>query len=170
MGTGIVIVAVSNRTQSNSLLALALIQTVSLPAALTGMFRFLSDLEGMPEEVSPGSNLTRNIVHAASAGRIKMIADLPPEDAEFNALTTKHANESKPSGEVIFDQVSLRYSAESALALKQVSFRAMPGRRIGICGRSGSGKSTLMAALFRLVNIESGSIRGVTSTIVFELG
>lgn len=163
------IVAVGNRTQSNSLLGLALIQTVSLPAALTGMFKFLSDLEGMPEGVSSGSNLTRNVVHAASAGRIKMIADLPAEDAEYNALTTTHANDSKPSGEVIFEQVSLRYSAESALALKQVSFRAMPGRRIGICGRSGSGKSTVIAALFRLVNIESGSIRGVPSTLVFGL-
>lgn len=99
-----------------------------------------------------------------------MISNLPAEEPQFDPLAIKHTNdkhttERSKSGVVIFDRVNLRYSSESALALNQVSFRAIPGLKIGICGRSGSGKSTLVAALFRLVDIESGTIQGLCTRL-----
>lgn len=47
---------------------------------------------------------------------------------------------------------------ELPLVLKGVSFTARPGERIGVCGRTGSGKSSLSQALFRLRELDQGSI------------
>jgi ABC-type multidrug transport system fused ATPase/permease subunit len=42
--------------------------------------------------------------------------------------------------------------------LKNLTFDVQPGENIGVIGRTGSGKSTLMTALFRIVELSSGSI------------
>ncbi|PWY72973.1 multidrug resistance-associated protein [Aspergillus heteromorphus CBS 117.55] len=60
-------------------------------------------------------------------------------------------------GEVQFVGVTAQYSS-NAVALKDVSFQAFPGQKIGICGRTGSGKSSLLATLLGILDIPSGSI------------
>ena len=62
-------------------------------------------------------------------------------------------------GEVIFDHCNLRYSPELPLVLKDLSFVVKPGEKVGVIGRTGAGKSSLAQALFRMVELESGSIR-----------
>lgn len=57
-----------------------------------------------------------------------------------------------------FDNVCMRYREGLPLSLKGLTFKIPSGKRCGIVGRTGAGKSSLTAALFRLVEIESGNI------------
>jgi len=95
-------------------------------------------------------------------------------DAEINLVNlervTKYgALESEPpleiadrptnlDGDVVFDQVIMRYRPELPQVLCGVCFTAVQGTSNGIVGRTGAGKSSLIAALFRLVELESGTI------------
>ncbi|MER6582156.1 thiol reductant ABC exporter subunit CydC [Nonomuraea sp. NPDC001023] len=57
------------------------------------------------------------------------------------------------------DGLVVRHPEAARPALDGVSLRLTPGRRVAIVGPSGAGKSTLLAALMRLVEPESGSVR-----------
>ncbi|OTF78433.1 hypothetical protein BLA29_008639, partial [Euroglyphus maynei] len=59
---------------------------------------------------------------------------------------------------ISFRQVSLRYRKNSPIVLDSVSFDVKGGEKFAIIGRTGAGKSSITYALFRLVEICSGSI------------
>lgn len=61
-------------------------------------------------------------------------------------------------GEIVFDDVQMRYREGLPLVLKGLSMHVRPGERIGVVGRTGAGKSTIMSTLFRLVELSGGSI------------
>jgi ABC-type multidrug transport system fused ATPase/permease subunit len=60
-------------------------------------------------------------------------------------------------GEIKIQNISLKYR-DGPLVLKDVSVLIKGGEKIGVVGRTGSGKSSLMNALFRITEIESGTI------------
>lgn len=59
---------------------------------------------------------------------------------------------------VTFAGVSFGYARETPV-IKDVSFALQPGKTLGILGRTGSGKTTLTRLLFRLYDVDCGSIR-----------
>ena len=61
-------------------------------------------------------------------------------------------------GQIIFQDVEMRYRPDLPLVLQGLTMHVAGGERIGIVGRTGAGKSSIMSTLFRLVEISGGSI------------
>ncbi|KAI0795051.1 multidrug resistance-associated ABC transporter [Abortiporus biennis] len=61
-------------------------------------------------------------------------------------------------GSIEFKDVDMAYREGLPLVLKGVSFKVQAGEKVGVVGRTGAGKSSLLQALFRIVNVRSGSI------------
>lgn len=62
-------------------------------------------------------------------------------------------------GEVVFDNVSMRYRDGLPLVVKELTLTIRGGEKIGVVGRTGSGKSSVMLMLFRVVEPASGTIK-----------
>uniref|UniRef100_A0A3P8TH99 Multidrug resistance-associated protein 4 n=1 Tax=Amphiprion percula TaxID=161767 RepID=A0A3P8TH99_AMPPE len=68
-------------------------------------------------------------------------------------------------GLVTFEQVSLSYSTDGPIILKDISATFEPNEKVGIVGRTGAGKSSLISALFRLAEPQGKiSIDGVVTS------
>ena len=94
-----------------------------------------------------------------SLERILEYAALPPEAPPRADADDALAPDWPARGAVDFVNVSLRYRPGLPLALNGLTCSIGAGEHVGIVGRTGAGKSTIAAALFRLVEIESGTVR-----------
>ncbi|CAN3377209.1 oligomycin resistance ATP-dependent permease Yor1p [Diutina rugosa] len=81
---------------------------------------------------------------------------LPQEAEYFGTVTPPH--NWPPSGYISFTNVALRYRPDLPRVLDDFNLRVYPGEKVGICGRTGAGKSSIMNALYRLTELEDGSI------------
>jgi len=61
-------------------------------------------------------------------------------------------------GDIIFDNVQMRYRKGLPLVLNGFNLRVKGGEHIGIVGRTGAGKSSILSTLFRVVELSGGSI------------
>ncbi|HOT93012.1 MAG TPA: ABC transporter ATP-binding protein [Anaerolineae bacterium] len=61
-------------------------------------------------------------------------------------------------GDVVFDHVNFSYTP-GVPVIKDMSFRAEPGKTIALVGPTGAGKTTMINLLSRFYDIQSGSIR-----------
>ena len=61
-------------------------------------------------------------------------------------------------GEIVFNEVQMRYRDGLPLVLQGLNMTVAGGERVGIVGRTGAGKSSIMSTLFRLVELSGGSI------------
>ncbi|GII00292.1 amino acid ABC transporter ATP-binding/permease protein [Planobispora takensis] len=92
---------------------------------------------------------------SAALRRLREVRATPP------AVTEPERPRRVPGGPLTVEVENLvvRHAPGRSPALNGVSLTLTPGRRVAIVGPSGAGKSTLLAALMRLVEPESGTIR-----------
>jgi ABC-type multidrug transport system fused ATPase/permease subunit len=98
-----------------------------------------------------------NVILANSLSSLRRIFEIMDELPEITDRPGAAAV-SDIRGEVEFNGVSFTYGRDSDV-LRDINFRAEPGRRIAIVGPSGSGKSTLVSLIPRFYDIGSGSIK-----------
>lgn len=72
-------------------------------------------------------------------------------------------------GVVEFEKVSMKYREDMQPSLKELSFVAQAGMKVGIVGRTGAGKSTILQTLFRLTETCEGTIK-IDGTNIKDIG
>jgi ABC-type multidrug transport system fused ATPase/permease subunit len=91
-----------------------------------------------------------------SIERIKEYLDV---EQEAPPITENRPPGNWPSrGAVEFRNYSTRYRKDFDLVLKKITFKVLPGEKVGVVGRTGAGKSSLALALFRALEAENGMI------------
>ncbi|XP_029847824.3 multidrug resistance-associated protein 5 isoform X2 [Ixodes scapularis] len=80
------------------------------------------------------------------------------EEAPQHLATSGAPPEWPSKGEIVFEEVCLRYREGLPLVLRSVSFRVRGGHKVGLVGRTGAGKSSFLVSLMRLQELESGRI------------
>jgi ATP-binding cassette, subfamily B, multidrug efflux pump len=130
------------RTLSGSL-------TVGVLAAFIQLTRrFFQPLQDLSEKF----NLLQSAM--ASSERVFALLDQPvtvPEPTTPVAIPPVR-------GEVRFEGVWFRYSADGPWVLRDVSFTASPGQTIALVGHTGAGKTTIVNLLLRFYDPERGRI------------
>eukprot|EP01124_Arcella_intermedia_P029518 TRINITY_DN625_c0_g1_i1.p1 TRINITY_DN625_c0_g1~~TRINITY_DN625_c0_g1_i1.p1 ORF type:complete len:1466 (+),score=369.04 TRINITY_DN625_c0_g1_i1:648-4400(+) len=133
--------AVLQRAQVNaSLAALSLTYSLKLTTALNAVIRFATEAE----------NGLVSVERCTQYSELKVEAD---------AITSTRPPQDWPkNGQIVFEDLMLRYREGLPLVLKGVSLKIHPQEKIGVVGRTGAGKSSLMLALFRIVEPAGGRI------------
>ncbi|XP_032410269.1 multidrug resistance-associated protein 5 [Xiphophorus hellerii] len=120
---------------------------ISYAVQLTGLFQFTVRL------------LSETEARFTSVERINhYIKSLDSEAPRQSPEAAAPAPSWPQQGKISFQDVDMRYRDHLPLVLKNLSFTVLPEETVGIVGRTGSGKSSLAVALFRLVELSTGSI------------
>ncbi|CAD0109869.1 unnamed protein product [Aureobasidium uvarum] len=80
------------------------------------------------------------------------------QEAPYQIEDKKPLPDWPSQGAVEFKDYSTRYRSDFDMVLKDLSFKILPGEKVGVVGRTGAGKSSLALALFRALEAETGSI------------
>lgn len=92
-----------------------------------------------------------------SVERVKEYLDVDQEAA--SVIPENRPPSNWPSkGSVEFINYSTRYRTDFDLVLKNLTFKILPGEKVGVVGRTGAGKSSMALALFRALEAENGKI------------
>jgi len=91
---------------------------------------------------------------AASLDRINVILQTRPEIASLE----REGPVKTLKGDILFDQVGLRYRPGQPSALSKISFSVAPGQTLGVVGPTGSGKTTLCHLISRLLDTTEGGL------------
>jgi ATP-binding cassette subfamily B protein len=90
---------------------------------------------------------------AAGANRVFTILDEEPTVQDKPAARQLDIK----GGHVVFEHVDFSY-VKGRKILRDNTFEALPGQKIGLCGPTGAGKSTIINILTRYYDIDSGTI------------
>lgn len=136
---------------------------VLLPAASSkgGMALALTNMVGLGGSLANlVSSWTSLETSLGALARIKDFETDTPQEAAPDQPETLPSPPWPSKGELEFKDATASYTAlpGSAPAVDHVSLKIRNGEKVAICGRTGSGKSSLILALFRLLELDSGSI------------
>ena len=95
-----------------------------------------------------------SLVQRAAASQ-ERINDFLLITSDIENKTTEHT---PIKGDIVFNEVNLRYTDTNIKALKNLSFTLKAGKTLGIFGKTGSGKSTIANLVCRLHDTSTGSI------------
>ena len=90
-----------------------------------------------------------------AAGSIMRLRELQATQSKLEDAGTHTLNAGALA--VAFDNVTFGYN-DKDVVLKNVSFALKPGQVMGLLGRTGSGKTTIARLLFRLYDVNEGSV------------
>jgi len=113
---------------------------------VTAMLMLIAPIKHLSESASP---ITRGL--AAVERGLDLIEQTPSEQEGTHDVA--HAR-----GELVLEDVTVRYAGSSRDALEAVSLRVEPGQTVALVGSSGSGKTTLVNLLPRFVEPTGGRI------------
>ncbi|KAI6165735.1 ABC transporter [Pisolithus thermaeus] len=100
-------------------------------------------------DVENNMNSVERIVHYADE-----VDQEAPHDVDNASVPENWPSE----GRIVMNDVVMRYRPELPPVLKGLNMTIVPHEKIGVVGRTGAGKSSVMTALFRIVELSSGSI------------
>ncbi|KAF8530145.1 ABC protein [Hysterangium stoloniferum] len=117
----------------------------------TSLTQFLNMVTRQSAEVENFMNSVERVVHYSDT-------DLLEQEAPHEKDDVKPPQEWPSEGAIEFKDVVMSYRPGLDPVLKGISMSIRSEEKIGVVGRTGAGKSSLMIALFRLVELNAGSI------------
>ncbi|KAK3935758.1 ABC multidrug transporter [Diplogelasinospora grovesii] len=142
-GVGTTVMALGTQIPSDSnggVLGVSLANIVTFSATLTYVIQGWAQLE----------------TSMGAVQRVRDFTEHTPSENKTNEDRDPPAGWTSRAASVKFDDVTAAYSQSSSPVLKGVTFKILPGHKVGICGRTGSGKSTLLLTLLRLTEVLGG--------------
>ncbi|KAK6343113.1 hypothetical protein TWF718_008486 [Orbilia javanica] len=137
----IALIAVQLRHSLNpGYIGLALLNTMSIGEMLKVCIIFYTNLETSLGAIARMRNFSKTVPHEDEPGYDRSTPEWPSQ------------------GNVVFSDLSASHKQDSEIVLKGINLTIAAGTKVGLCGRSGSGKSSLVATLFRLLEVQGGSI------------
>jgi ATP-binding cassette subfamily B protein len=96
-----------------------------------------------------------NALLQAAAGAARVFAILDEEPSVQDKPAAKPID--MRGGHVVFNHVDFSY-VQGRKILRDNTFEALPGQKIGLCGPTGAGKSTIINILTRYYDLDAGTI------------
>ncbi|XP_078671973.1 ATP-binding cassette sub-family C member 10-like [Branchiostoma floridae x Branchiostoma belcheri] len=144
MVTGVAFIAVLEhhfQTVDPGLVGLAISYALSVTNLLSGVVTSFTETEKQMVSVERAVQYVKNVPWERAEGVLEVSRSWP-----------KH-------GAVTWQGVNLTYRQGLPKALDNVTFSINPGEKVGVVGRTGAGKSSLLLCLFRMADIQTGTIK-----------
>nr|XP_019004389.1 uncharacterized protein I203_02506 [Kwoniella mangroviensis CBS 8507]OCF67850.1 hypothetical protein I203_02506 [Kwoniella mangroviensis CBS 8507] len=119
---------------------------------LTSITQVLGMVTRQSAEVENNMNAVERVLWYADTTSV-------PQEAAHGIHETTPADSWPQEGAIDFENVVMSYRPGLPPVLKGLSLSVRAGEKIGIIGRTGAGKTSITMALFRLVEMSSGSIK-----------